>query len=73
MFVRYAKEQRQDAGKGLRMGNDTFEWGFVFIAVVLLITLSLYVGYSVGVGTTSTCKADNIVMVKRCGKKVMYE
>ena len=55
------------------MKDDIFEWGFVFIAVVLLITLALYVGYSVGVGATSTCKADNIVMVKRCGKKVVYE
>lgn len=54
------------------MKTDLFEIGFFSMMFILLISLAIYVGWEVR-GQIESSKLDNIVMVKRCGQKLITE
>lgn len=54
------------------MKTNLFEIGFFSFLFVLLISLALYVGWEVR-GQLESNKLDNVVMVKRCGNKLVTE
>ena len=50
--------------------DKIFEWGFFSMIIILLISLTLFIGYEIGINLNSD-RIDDIIVVKRCGKKIV--
>ena len=50
--------------------DKIFEWGFFSMITILLISISMFVGYQIGTIVDSD-RINDIIVVKRCGKKII--